>query len=311
MPLRAFSAVLGPRVQAQAALRAASREKKFRGCGKVTLVRAAVVGHLEWVEFAAVDHVPHAGEIVHARTWWEEPGGGGAGAAVQLQKLSGDCIFFTALGDDDRAARARAFLDESGLRVEAAVRAAPTRRAFTFVDPAGERTITVLGDRLAPRGADALAWSALGDTDAVYFTAGNAVALCAARAARVLVATTRVLPLLREAAVYLDAVVGSALDPGEAYEPGDLHPEPGLAVMTEGEAGGSLTVAGEPPQRYEPVAAPGPVVDRYGAGDSFAAGLTYALGRGNAPAAAVAFAARCGAAVVTGRGPYSKQLRSG
>jgi ribokinase len=50
------------------------------------------------------------------------------------------------------------------------------------------------------------------------------------------------------------------------------------------------------------------VVDAYGAGDCFAAGLTFALGRGDPVEEAVAMAARCGAAVMTGRGPYSAQL---
>lgn len=271
-------------------------------------MRAAVVGHLEWVEFVSVARVPRAGDIVHARAWWEEPGGGGAGAAVQLQKLAGDATFFTALGDDDLGVRARSFLESAGLRVEAAARRGPSRRAITFVDPEGERTITVLGDRLAPRAADPLAWESLAEVDAVYFTAGDAGALRAARAARVLVATTRVLPLLQEAGVYLDAVVGSAHDTGEAYETGDLDPVPGLAVMTEGEAGGSFVVAGATRGRFAAVAPPGPVVDRYGAGDSFAAGLTFALGRGDDPATATSFAARCGAAVVAGRGPYAGQL---
>ena len=272
-------------------------------------MRAAVVGHLEWVEFVLVDRVPRPGEIVHARDWWEEPGGGGAGAAVQLHKLTGEATFFTALGDDELAARARAFLEEAGLRVEAATRPVPSRRAITFVDPGGERTITVLGDRLAPSAEDALAWNSLAETDAVYLTAADAGALRAAREARVLVATTRILPLLQETGVYLDAVVGSALDEGEAYASGDLEPEPGLVVMTEGAAGGSYAPAGRGPERFEAVAPPGPVVDRYGAGDSFAAGLTHALGRGDDPASAVAFAARCGAAVVAGRGPYTTQLR--
>ena len=272
-------------------------------------MRAAVVGHLEWVEFVSVERVPERGEIVHALEWWEEPGGGGAGAAVQLQKLTGESAFFTALGDDDRGDAARAFLEEAGLRVEASRRAGPSRRAITFVDAGGERTITVLGDRLAPAIADPLAWKTLGETDAVYFTAGDAGALRAARAGRVLVATTRVLPLLQEAGVYLDAVVGSALDAGEAYLRGDLDPEPGLVVMTEGEAGGSYALSDGTGGRYDGVAPPGPVVDRYGAGDSFAAGLTYALGRGDDPASATAFAARCGAAVVAGRGPYEGQLR--
>lgn len=271
-------------------------------------MRAAVVGHLEWVEFVAVDRVPAPGEIVHAREWWEEPGGGGAGGAVQLQKLTGDAAFFTALGDDDEAVRARTFLEGTGLHVEAAVRPHASRRAITFVDPAGERTITVLGDRLSASTDDPLDWDSLGETDVVYFTAGDAGALRAARRARVLVATTRVLVLLQEAGVYLDAVVGSALDAGEAYEPGDLSPVPGLAVMTEGEAGGSYVTAGGEQGRYRAVVPPGPIVDRYGAGDSFAAGLAFALGRGDDPASATAFAARCGAAVVTGRGPYAAQL---
>lgn len=271
-------------------------------------MRAAVVGHLEWVEFVGVARVPARGEIVHAREWWEEPGGGGAGGAVQLQKLTGGATFFTALGDDDRGSAARSFLETTGLRVEAAVRSTPTRRALTFVDEGGERTITVLGDRLAPSADDPLAWEGLAEVDAVYFTAGDAGALRAARAARVLVATTRVLPLLREAGVYLDAVVGSALDAGEAYAPGDLDPAPGLAVMTEGEAGGSYVTRDGSSARYDAVAPTGPLVDRYGAGDSFAAGLTFALGRADDPGKATAFAARCGAAAVTGRGPYAGQL---
>ena len=272
------------------------------------VMRAAVVGHVEWVQFVSVARVPVRGEIVHALEWWEEPGGGGAGGAVQLQKLTGDTTFFTALGDDGAARAARERLSETGLRVEAAVRPGPSRRALTFVDPEGERTITVLGSRLAASGDDALPWPTLAEKDAVYFTAGDVAALRAARAARVLVATTRVLPLLVEAGVYVDAVVGSALDTGEAYAPGDLDPAPGLAVMTGGEAGGTYVDAAGRPAPYAAVAPPGPVVDRYGAGDSFAAGLTFALGRGDGPADAVAFAARCGAAAVTGRGPYAGQL---
>jgi ribokinase len=49
-------------------------------------------------------------------------------------------------------------------------------------------------------------------------------------------------------------------------------------------------------------------VDAYGAGDSFAGGLTYALGSGLDVEAALELAARCGAANLTGRGPYAGQL---
>ncbi len=46
----------------------------------------------------------------------------------------------------------------------------------------------------------------------------------------------------------------------------------------------------------------------YGAGDSFAAGLTFGLARGLSPFEAVGLGARCGAAAMTGRGPYDAPL---
>ena len=59
---------------------------------------------------------------------------------------------------------------------------------------------------------------------------------------------------------------------------------------------------------WEPQALPGPRVDAYGAGDSFAAGLTTGLAAGLDIAGAVRLGARCGAANMTGRGPYAGQL---
>jgi ribokinase len=73
-------------------------------------VRLAVVGHVEWVEFVRVERVPQPGEIVHAVETWEEAGGGGAVAAVQLARLNGSALLFTSLGDDELAQRSRAEL---------------------------------------------------------------------------------------------------------------------------------------------------------------------------------------------------------
>ena len=53
---------------------------------------------------------------------------------------------------------------------------------------------------------------------------------------------------------------------------------------------------------------PGPIVDAYGAGDTFAAGVTFGLGSGYDIDATLAFAAKAGAANLTGRGPYAGQL---
>jgi ribokinase len=271
-------------------------------------VRTAVVGHVEWVEFARVDRVPAAGDIAHATETWEEPAGGGAVAAVQLAKLAGDCTLFTALGDDEHGRRSREELAELGVRVEAATRSEPTRRALTFVDPQGERTITTLGDRLAPRGDDALAWDELSETGAVYFTAGDHAALSHARRARVLVATARELRTLRGSGIELDALVGSGRDEHERYEPGSLDPPPRLVVTTAGARGGAWTGAEGRTGSYAAAPLPGPVGDAYGAGDSFAAGLTFALGEGRGVEQALELAARCGAACMTGRGPYDGQL---
>src|SRR5882762_8326253 len=90
---------------------------------------------------------------------------------------------------------------------------APQRRAFTYVDGDGERTITVLGPKLVPSGDDAsLPWEELARCDAVYFVSGDVAALRAARRSRVLVATSRELATLRRAAEEIDVLVGSGAD---------------------------------------------------------------------------------------------------
>jgi len=164
----------------------------------------------------------------------------------------------------------------------------------------------VLGGKLRPSGEEGnLPWEELRRADAVFFVSGDAAALRAARRARVLVATSRELATLREAEVELDALVGSGEDESERYGAGDIDPPPRLVVTTSGALGGWMNPGG--PFRAAPI--PGPVEDAYGCGDCFAAGLTFALGEGRSPADAVDLAARCGAAVLTGRGPYEGQLR--
>jgi ribokinase len=271
-------------------------------------MRTAVVGHVEWIEFARVKHVPAPGDIVHAIEWWEEPAGGGSVAAVQLFKLAGNCTLFTALGKDPLGKRAHLELEALGPVVEASRRSEPTRRGITFVDPNGERTITTLGERLEPHVGDPLPQDGLSGIDALYFTAGDPATLRAARQARVLVATSRVMDLLAAADVHLDAVVGSGRDPAERFDADALSSKPDLIVRTEGALGGTYETSDGRSGRYEAAPLPGPLVDTYGCGDSFAAGLTFALGAGYEVADAIALAARCGAWCVAGRGPYSNQL---
>jgi ribokinase len=271
-------------------------------------MRVAVLGHVEWVEFASVDRVAPPGGIAHAASLFEVPAGGGAVAAVQLRKLAGAARFFTALGEDDLGRRSAVALDGLGVAVHAARRSQRQRRALTLIDDNGERTITTLGDKLVPLGADALAWDELDDARAVFFVSGDAPALRLARRASVLTATPRVLPVLAEAGVELDALIGSGRDPLERYRAGDLDPPPKLVVRTAGSRGGSYETASGASGSWEAAPLPGPLKDTYGCGDSFAAGLTYALGSGLGVDDALELAARCGAACATGRGPYEGQM---
>jgi ribokinase len=271
-------------------------------------MRTAVLGHTEWIEFGYVEAVPPAGGIAHATRAWEAVGGGGAVSAVQLTRLAGNCTFFTALGNDPLRLSTERDLSGLGVRVRAAVRGEPSRRAVTLVDANGERTIITLGNRLEPHGEDRLPWEEFEEIDAVYVTAGDVDAIRAARRARVVVGSSRALQRLGESGITVDAIVGSSRDPAERYVPDVLAEPPAVIVRTNSVNGGTFETSDGRSGRYEPVEPPGPVVDTYGAGDSFAAGLTYALGAGMEVEAALALAARCGAWNVAGRGPYGNQL---
>jgi ribokinase len=271
-------------------------------------MRVAVVGHVEWIELARVPRVPKPGEIVHATEWWEEAGGGGAVAAVQLAKLACEAEFFTALATDELGQRSRARLEELGVRVHAAPREGAHRRGFVYLDDEHERTITILGERLVPHGDDDLPWERLDGVDAVYFTGGDTGALRHARRADRLVATPRAEETLRAGGVKLDALVRSAKDPGESHAGEELDPPPALIVSTAGGEGGEWLGEEGRTGTWKAADLPGPMRDSYGAGDSFAAGLTYGLGAGLPIDEVLSVASRCGAHKMTGRAVYENQL---
>ena len=257
-------------------------------------MRCAVVGHVEWIEFTRVPEVPAAGAIVQGRLVLQEPAGGGSVIARQLALLAGRCEFFTALGDDELGRRSEQRLAELGIDVHAQ-RFGETRRGWVHVDDHGERTITLLSEKLRPRGP-----LPLDGYDTVFFVSGDVEALRSARSARFVAATARELPTLREAGVHLDLLVGSARDPGELYD-GSLDAD--VVALTEGTHGGTVNGV-----RYAAAPSPSPIGDTYGAGDSFSATLCFTLARGDSLDDAVALATRAGAAVVAGQGPYQSQL---
>jgi ribokinase len=262
-------------------------------------VKVGVVGHVEWIEFVRVNAVPRPGEIVGSSEWWGEPAGGGGVAAVELARLAGESILFCRLGADELGTKSREQLEAVSVRVRSPDTDADQRRGYCYLDDDGERTITILGDKPRPQGGDGtVPWEELATVDGVYFTAGDAEAVRQARRARVLVATARELPTLHAAGVELDALVASGDDDAERYQAGDLDPPPRLVVTTAGSLGGWAQPGGP----YKAATAPGPYEDTYGAGDCFAAGLTYALARRMEVAGALAFAAERGALALTRRG---------
>ena len=265
-------------------------------------LKLAVVGHQEWVTFLEVDALPRPGRIGRASRDLEEPAGAGAVIAVQLARLTGQrVLFFTALGRDAIGQRSEQRLRELGVEPVVAWRDQPSRRGISLMDPSGDRAITVIGERLMPTAEDDLDWKRLADCDGVFVSATDCDGLRQARQARVLTATPRLgLDVLQEASVPLEALIGSGLDPGEKVPENCLDPTPNVRIATEGEAGGVLIPGG----RFDAVPLPGPMVETYGCGDSFAAGVTAGLSAGWSTDQAVALGASCGAACATRFGPY-------
>jgi len=262
-------------------------------------MKLAVVGHVEWIEFLRVEAVPRPGAIVGAQEAWEEPAGGGGVAAVELARLGAEVSLYCILGGDELGKRARSGLEAMSVRVLAPETEEAQRRGFCYLDDAGERTITIIGEKPRPKGGEGtLPWEALSQADGVYFTAGDAEAVRQARRARVLVATARELPTLQAAGIELDALVASGEDESERYQAGDLDPPPKLVVSTAGALGGWAQPGGP----YKAAVTPGLYEDAYGAGDCFAAGLTYALAQGMESGDALAFASERGALALTRRG---------
>jgi len=270
-------------------------------------MRVAVIGHVEHITLGRVPRVPGPGEIAHADEVRTFAGGGGGIAFFQLAKSPGEVHLFTALGADEAAAQVRARVEATGARIHAAQRAAPHTRDLVLITPDGERTIVVLGEPLHPEKRDPLPWELLASCDAAYFTAQDAGALRAARAARLLVVTARRRAALIASGVHADVVVGSAADPREASALADYPVKPGALVMTEGAAGGRIETDEGTRRFAAPRAAPARG-GSYGAGDSFAGALTWYAALGLPLDEACARASKHGAAVLGSLEPIEAQL---
>tara|TARA_Y100001968_G_scaffold273377_1_gene266061 strand:- start:652 stop:1497 length:846 start_codon:yes stop_codon:yes gene_type:complete len=265
-------------------------------------LKLAVVGHIEWVTFLNVDKLPKAGTISHSYFSLEEPAGGGAVAAVQMKNLTqADVHFFTALGNDYVGKKSHERLKSLGLQLHIAWRDKPTRKGFSLVDSDGERAITVIGERLEPNSKDDLPWDELSDFDGIFITATDSEAIKFCRRANVLTATPRLgLKNINESNVEIDVLIGSGKDPDEKIDIDTLTIKPKKIIYTDGERGGEVLEGG----RYNAIPLEDPLIDAYGCGDSFAAGLTSGLAARFNLEEAISMGAYCGARCASYFGPY-------
>ncbi len=261
------------------------------------MTRVAVIGHVEWVDFLRVDHLPERDQVQAAEREATHAGGGAVVAAAVLAQLGAEVDFFCALGRDRDGDATIAELTDRGIAVHAQRRAEATRGVLTLVDRDGERTILTVGERLQPRGSDDLPWDLVRRADGVYLTAGDAGAIRHARDATMLVASPRIRERLDVANARFDALVFSSSDEHEVQWARRLESQTRLMVATQGAHGGSWW--GESEGRWQAVPPPGPIQDSYGCGDSFAAGFTFGLAAGMPPQQAAEIGARCGAEMLT------------
>lgn len=271
-------------------------------------LRIAVIGHVEHVTLGRVPALPAPGDIVHLDEPLWIPGGGGGVAFFQLVRSPAEVHLFTAIGNDSGGAAVAERIETTGAAIHAVRRPLPHTRDVVLVTPEGERTIVVIGKPLQPQHEDPLPWELLGTCAAAYFTARDPALIRAARAAHVLVVSARRAQALVTSGVAADVVVGSGLDPAEASRLADYPTAPHALVMTEGAAGGHIETR-DGHRRFAAPFSPPAYGTAYGAGDSFAAALTWYLACGLAVPEACTRAAAQGAAVLRSVSPLESQLR--
>jgi ribokinase len=282
-----------------------------------------VVGSVNADLVVAVVRRPGAGETVLGSDLATFPGGKGANQAVAAARLGARVAFVGLVGRDSFARFLREGLDREGVdtRHLQAV-PGPSGVALITVDPAGDNSIIVspgANARLAP--ADVAAAGAGLDAASVV-SAQLEIPLEAVTAAARLAAGAGARFILNlSPPAQVPASLLAAADPLVVNEHeaafllgGDVQRAPERqagallalgaksAVITLGAAGAYAAGAGGGTLVPSPAVT---VVDTTGAGDAFTGALAWRLSQGDALAAAAAFAARVGAAAVTGRGAQS------
>jgi len=266
-------------------------------------LKLAVIGHIEWVTFLKVDQLPIAGEISHAKDYFEEAAGGAAVAAVQMARLINEPVdLITSLGKDNNGEKCYERLIKLGLNLKVAWREKPTRKGISLISKDGERAITVIGERLQPIASDDLPWSDMKNYDGIFITATDKEGIQLASKARFVAATPRTgKAALKNSKVKINALIGSGLDPGEEINYEELVPKPDIYIATEGKLGGTVYPK---EYKYKAIKPSSQEIDTYGCGDCFAGAVTTALAAKLNLDQAIKIGAYCGAECSTHYGPY-------
>jgi len=266
-------------------------------------LKLAVIGHIEWVTFLKVDQLPIAGEISHAKDYFEEAAGGAAVAAVQMARLINEPVdLITSLGKDNNGEKCYERLIKLGLNLKVAWREKPTRKGISLISKDGERAITVIGERLQPIASDDLPWSDMKNYDGIFITATDKEGIRLASKARFVAATPRTgQATLKNSKAKINALIGSGLDPGEEINYEELVPKPDIYIATEGKLGGTVYPK---EYKYKAIKPSSQEIDTYGCGDCFAGAVTTALAAKLNLDQAIKIGAYCGAECSTHYGPY-------
>jgi sugar/nucleoside kinase (ribokinase family) len=288
-----------------------------------------------------VRHVPldepiGAGNLFHAEPVEVTTGGIVSNTGIALARLGMRAAAFSFVGNDEWASVVRRKFAAEGLNTDYLLThpTAPTSTTAVLIDRTGERSFAhcvgapkLLNKKLFLDHLDLFARSRmmllgyysltpeidkdLPELFAAVRGCGCKTALDAAGNGGAMQPLDRILP-------HLDVYVPSY---GEAqHQTGKSNPReiletfrrcgaPGLLGVKLGVKGALLSPADGQFCEISAVAAPGPIVDTTGAGDSFYAGLLTGLLRGMTPADAGRLAAATGACCVTGLGA-SAGLRS-
>ena len=107
--------------------------------------------------------------------------------------------------------------------------------------------------------------------------------------------------LIKNSKVKINALIGSALDPGEEINHDELIPKPDIYIATKGKSGGTIFPYN---QSYKSITPSSKEIDTYGCGDCFAGGVTTALSANLNLSQAINIGAYCGAECSTHYGPY-------